>query len=58
MFSLLCLGCVEGDGTFLDSVVIQRGRYTLTGFHSIVLTMGFSGRFRETVRAGKEQVAC
>lgn len=59
MFSLLCLDCIKGDGTFLDSIVIQRGRYTLTSFRSIVLTHGgFSEGFQETVKPWKEQMAC
>lgn len=26
MFSLLCVGCIKGDGTFLDSIVTQYDR--------------------------------
>lgn len=38
MFSLLCLDCIKGDGTLLDSIIIQRGRYILASFCSILLS--------------------
>lgn len=36
MFSLLCPGCIKGDGTFLDSAVTQYDRYIPTSFYSIL----------------------
>lgn len=47
MFSLLCVGCIKGAGTFLDSVTVtQSDRYTPSSFHSILLShAGVSERF-------------
>lgn len=46
MFSLLCVGCIKGDGTSLDSIVTQCDRYAPSSFHSILLShVGISERF-------------